>query len=111
MTTQIINCTPHAIVVDNNNGFTTTYSISEYVARVESSIELHTEFNNGLAFYKQSFGEIQGLPLEKEGTLLIVSAMVLSANKSRKDLIAPLTDSTAKRNDKGHIISVVGFVI
>jgi len=111
MTDLIINCTPHAIVVDNNKDFTATYPISGYIARVESSTELHTEFNNGLAFYKQSFGEIQGLPLEKEGTLLIVSAMVLSANKSRKDLIAPLTDSTAKRNDKGHIISVVGFVM
>jgi hypothetical protein len=108
---KIINATPHAIIVDNKEGFVTTYDASEFIARVSSETVLHTEFMSGLAFFTQSFGEIQGLPKEVEGTIYIVSAMVLSANKSREDLIAPLTDSSAERNQNGHIISVKGFVL
>jgi hypothetical protein len=49
------------------------------------------------------------LPEPREGTLLLVSAMILGAFPERKDLIAPNTNK-AVRNESGHIISVPGFV-
>ena len=59
----------------------------------------------------QSFGDVTGLPEPVKDTIYIVSAMVLSAlNGSRADVVAPQSDK-AERNDKGHIISVPGFVI
>ena len=59
--------------------------------------------------YEQTFGAIQGLPKEKENTILIVSAMVLSALKSsgseRNDVVAPNTSGKeVKRNKEGQIL-------
>ena len=45
------------------------------------------------------------------GVIYIVSAMVLSAAKDRHDLVAPATNhELTVRNEKGHIVSVPGFV-
>ena len=49
------------------------------------------------------------LPEPQKDTLLLVSAIVLAAFPERSDLIAPDTGN-AKRNEKGHIVSVPGFV-
>ena len=39
------------------------------------------------------------------------SSLVLAANRTRTDLVAPATGrSETIRNDKGHIVSVPGFV-
>ena len=50
------------------------------------------------------------LPEPKEGVFYIVSAMVKALRPDRKDLLAPNTGA-AKRNEKGHIISVPGFIL
>lgn len=95
------NYTPHEIVLNDGRRFQ-----SEGVARVASSF---TEFNNE-GICRQEFGEVEGLPEPKEGVKLIVSAMVLSAS-NRDDLVAPATGHPdTKRNEKGHIVSVPGFV-
>jgi hypothetical protein len=98
------NYTPHAIVLNTGEGFP-----SVGVARVASS---HTQFDsNGVC--EQIFGAVEGLPDPQEGELIIVSAMVLSAGKAagRDDLVAPATGHPdVVRNDKGHIVSVPGFV-
>jgi hypothetical protein len=98
---KFINCTPHEIVLNSGEIFEPSGSIP----RVSSS---YSEFKNGIC--RQVFGEVEGLPEEKEGVVLIVSAMVLSAS-SRKDLVAPATGHPDTiRNEKGHIVSVPGFV-
>lgn len=99
---EFINCTPHAIVLNNGQ----TYEPSGSIPRVSSSYSIFDK--DGIC--SQVFGEVEGLPEEKEGTVLIVSAMVLSAS-SRKDLVAPATGHPETiRNKKGHIVSVPGFV-
>ena len=58
------------------------------------------------------FGDIQGLPEPQEGTLLIVSALVLSAAKAagRTDCVAPATGHPDCVRKDGFIVSVPGFV-
>lgn len=94
--------TPHALTL--NDG--TVIPASGTVARVSASF---TDFDaNGVC--RQVFGDVMGLPEEKEGTLIIVSALVLAAS-DRKDLVAPATGHEAcKRDERGMIVSVPGFV-
>lgn len=99
---QIINCTPHAIVLNNGESF----PISGNVARVSSSFE---EVENG--FFKVAYGQVTGLPEAKEETLYIVSSMVANAT-NRRDVIVPATGHPeCIRNDKGQIVSVPGFIV
>ena len=94
------NFTPHAIVLNDGRSIP-----SEGVARVRAQFG---EFDMDVC--SQNFGEVEGLPDPVAGTLLIVSAMVLGAS-SREDLVAPATGHPdTVRNEKGHIVSVPGFV-
>ena len=127
-----VNCTPHNITVEslivqnvyhpegeNWHKSQTTFQPSGNVARVEVEEIQKTPFIFHLEdFYEerfevseQKFGEIIGLPKQKEGVVYIVSAIVLTAAKAvgRTDCVAPNT-AQAKRNDQGHIISVPGFI-
>lgn len=99
---QYINCTPHPIVLKDG----TTYQPSGDIVRVSASFE---EVEPGV--YRQVFGEIQGLPEAQDGVRYIVSGLVLSAS-DRQDLVAPATGHPeVVRNEKGHIVSVPGFVL
>ena len=100
---KFINATPHPIVL--NGGM--VFEPSGIVPRVSQMI---SEFDrDGIA--TQSFGTVEGLPEPEAGVVYIVSAMVLSACKDRVDLVAPATNhKDTVRNEKGHIISVPGFV-
>ena len=99
---KFVNCTPHAIVLNNGE----TFEPSGHIARVSARF---VTLENGL--FAQEFGEIQGLPEPEDGTFFIVSAMVLGST-SRADLVAPATGHPdVKRNEAGQIISVPGFVI
>lgn len=99
---KFINATPHSINL--NDG--TVFEPSGIVPRVSQEI---SEFNSDL-IATQSFGKVEGLPEPQEGVIFIVSAMVLSAS-NRKDLVAPATNhKQTVRNEKGHIVSVPGFV-
>ena len=56
------------------------------------------------------YGELTGVPERQKDTLYIVSSMVLAAS-DRGDLLAPATGHPdCIRNEKGHIVSVPGFV-
>ena len=99
--TKFRNYTPHEIVLNDGRSFP-----SEGVARVSATF---TDFSPSL-LCSQVFGDVKGLPPLEKGVKIIVSAMVLNAS-DRPDLVAPATGHPdAKRNEKGHIISVPGFV-
>jgi hypothetical protein len=102
----IRNITPHAITVDN--GVTkVTYEPDGLVARVTTESTVVGEVDGFEVVSNTVKGD--NLPEVKEGVYLLVSAMVLGLRPDRKDLIAPNTGA-ATRNDKGHIVSVPGFV-
>lgn len=105
-----INLTPHAInVIDRDDQMTTTFEPSGALARVSSSFAATVELDD-FALNRQIFGEVENLPDPKEGIIYIVSGMVLDRCKGRSDVVAPRTDNTAVRNEKGHIVAVRGFV-
>ena len=100
---KFVNLTPHPIVLNDGRVF----EVSGILPRVSQVI---SSFDTDL-IATQSFGEIQGLPAPEAGVIYIVSAMVLSAAKDRIDLVAPATNhAETVRNEKGHIVSVPGFV-
>ena len=100
---KFVNATPHPIVLNDGRVFEPS-GVLPRVSQVISS------FDTDL-IATQSFGEIQGLPAPEAGVIYIVSAMVLSAAKDRHDLVAPATNhELTVRNEKGHIVSVPGFV-
>lgn len=102
--TKFINLTPHAINLNNGDVLVPTGS----PARVSASFSAFDA--DGLC--EQVFGEVENLPAPVEGTLYVVSALVLGALKgTRKDVVAPATGHPeARRNEKGQIVSVPGFV-
>ena len=102
---KVINCTPHPINL--NSG--AVFEVSETIARVKANF-IEAESETGFPVFEQEFSEVVGLPAPEPGTIYIVSAMVLSAS-DRRDLVAPATGHPdAIRNEKGHIVSVPGFV-
>lgn len=99
----ILNFTPHSIALNDGTVFEPSGQ-----ARVSASFKPFS----GL-FTEQVFGDVTGLPEEEDGTVYIVSSIVLSAAKDmgRKDCVAPATGHPdTVRNEKGHIVSVPGFV-
>jgi len=108
---EIINCTPHAIVVNNVKDGSTTFEPSGITPRINMEVIELPSVNELFTLKSNTPTGINDLPAEKLDTLYIVSAMVLEAGKKlgRKDLIAPNTNE-ATRNEKGHIVSVPGFI-
>ena len=106
--TQLINLTPHAIMMVNGEGDTIlTIEPSGNVARVTQTTEqlatVVTIDGVVIPVTQNTYGELVNLPEEKEGVSFIVSAMVASAGEKlgRKDLFIP---NETVRNDKGQII-------
>lgn len=98
------NYTPHPIALNDGRTFA-----SEGLARVSATFSSFDE--DGVC--NQEFGQVTGLPEPADGVLYIVSALVLTAAKAagRTDCVAPATGHPdCKRNDKGFIVSVPGFV-
>lgn len=98
-----VNVTPHAIVMNDGRIF----EPSGTVARVAQTV---SEFDaDGIA--TQTFGSVTGVPAQVDGVVIIASAMIKSAMPDRMDVVAPATNhADTVRNEKGHIVSVPGFV-
>jgi len=97
-----VNLTPHAIVLNDGR----TYPPSGEVARVAAGF---SPLDDDVC--TQTFGEVSGLPAKVEGTRCIVSGLVLAACQDRDDVVAPATGHPETvRNERGHIVSVPGFV-
>lgn len=124
---QIVNLTPHTFVVERpvlevcpNTGEYTQVAKevqntfpSNGVARVETLRHVDAPIlceGELVRFVKQSFGAVVGLPEPQEGTIFVVSAVVLSALKgSRPDVYGPDTGPDAIR-ENGQVIAVRGLV-
>jgi hypothetical protein len=107
---EVINLTPHAIKVVGKDG-ERVYQPSGLVARVEQSVVETGDYIDGFSVSQSVFGDIVNLPAPQPGVYYLVSAMVLGALAgSREDVVAPKTDATAIRNEKGHIVAVRGFL-
>lgn len=102
----MINLTPHAITLQRADGTQVTYPPSGVVARV-ASVEKVVDEVNGIPVISRTLGEAEGLP--EEGTVCLVSAMVLSAVPGRKGVFAPDSGPTAIR-ENGQVVAVTRLV-
>jgi len=111
---DLVNLTPHPIVLRNASGEEWTIA-SSGVARVTSTPGA-LGVVSGIPIPVASatvYGAVEGLPPQIEGVGYVVSGLVLSALKgTRSDVYGPGTgpNDGAIRNDKGHIVAVTRLV-
>ena len=114
---KMLNLTPHAIVLRAVDGAEVTLPPSGVVARVQTTAEAVAGLNvdgREWPIVQTKFGQVQCLPEPEEGTVFVVSLLVLQAatkQLERRDLLAPDTGPTAIRNAAGQIIAVRGFQV
>ena len=103
----LVNMTPHPLnfIVDDDT--TVTVATSGVVPRVSTKI---VKVADGIVTTK--LGDVEGLPEVVPGKLLIVSALVKSAESNRDDLVGPDTSPTgAIRDDLSRIVGVRGITV
>ncbi len=114
---KIVNLTPHEIVV-LSQGIEVRYPPTSPSARViveRRHISTIQDGDTVIPVYGQIFGKVENVPPPRDGTMYIVSAMVLSALKldplHHDDVVAPDTSPEgAIRDADGKIVAVKGFV-
>lgn len=100
----LVNCTPHAVNIVQQDGKTLTIESSGIVPRC-SSTETIDQVIGLIEVSKQKLGDVEGLPEEIPGTYFIVSRLVASAS-NRSDLLVP---GQGIRDDEGRIIACKGL--
>jgi len=103
---RFVNLTPHALTVEGLG----TIPASGEVARVVVN-QTNVGTVGGVRLRAQLKGAVTGLPPASEGTIYIVSGMVLDAlnGTRRADVVAPDTGADAVRQN-GQIVAVRGFI-
>jgi hypothetical protein len=112
---RLVNLTPHPINIIGDGGTKITIQASGVVARVvqeksESTVDIDIADNITLSVRIQDARntKIVGLPDPQHDTIYIVSTLVAQIAQ-RSDVMSPLTDHTAERDDMDNIIGVRGF--
>lgn len=100
---NIINLTSHTL-----NEVTTGTAIppSGIVVRVNQTPNKSAEYN-GIPIYTTTYGDLEGLPEAKEGTIYIVSSMALNFVPDHR--VDVLSTGFVKRDERGKAIGCVGF--
>lgn len=96
---EIVNLTPHEVVVITDEGkfiFPPSGEVARCTERAKKVGEI-----NGISLVSVKFGDVTGLPEKVEGRFLIVSAQVRSALPFRNDLVSP---HGFVRDEAGNII-------
>lgn len=120
--TQIINLTPHAVVIYDNDGKTilATVQPSGDVARVSMTRQqmgvvpltddaraiLDKQPGSGIPVYVSTAGDVTGVPALQTGKIYLVSAMVRLALKNRLDVLSP---GELIRNEAGQPVGCKGL--
>lgn len=108
--TTMVNLTPHDVVVQSEDGKTTTISKSGKVARVAVIRTLIGDLS-GFPVWKTTYGKVEDLPEPEEGKVYIVALLVLQALLGRTDLVAPDTSPESAVRKDGIIVAVRGFTV
>ena len=100
---KLKNFTPHNVVIVINDS-TKIVIPSDGIARVTETKTTAPSIDvDGVIIetFISAFGEVENLPPQEEGVMLIVSALVASAAKGRDDLLVP---GELVRDDGGNIV-------
>jgi len=107
--TKVISLIQHPINLVRDGEVVLTINPSGNIARVSVSRKQVGELL-GFPRYKSVYGPVEGLPAPEEGVVYAVSRLVLDRSPERDDLVGPDTSPQgAVRNEKGHIIGVLGW--
>ena len=100
---NLVNLTNHEI-----NELTTGITIPPSGIRAEvTTIPRQVGTLNGSPVFRTELGTVIGLPEPQEGTIYIVSSLVLNlVPKERTDVVAP---GNPRRNTKKQVIGCMGF--
>lgn len=102
---KIINLTPHAVnIVNNDNSVAITIESSGNVARCSQTIDIVDTIsvnNIVIPVSSSSYGEVVDLPAPQDNTYYIVSRLVMSACPNRQDLLVP---NDLVRDEAGRVI-------
>mgnify|MGYP004568589415 CR=1 FL=1 len=102
---KLINATPHEInFIGDDNQVILTIAPSDVLVRVSqqtTDVDSISIDDINIPVTDNVFGDVIGLPQQQDDTVIIVSAMVSNACKTRTDL-ALVNQSV--RDDKGRII-------
>lgn len=102
----IYNLTPHAVNLLRED-LTPLYTIkSEEESARCSQTTIQSGYIGDIPITSTSFGEVEGLPEEKEGIYYIVSRLVMQACSNRKDLLVP---NELQRDGEGRIIGCLSL--
>jgi len=102
MTRTIVNKTPHAVnIINEDNKLVRTYEKGDSQIRLAVKIVQDEQLVDGTPTSRTNFGEPEGLPDFQEGTFYIVSQLVKSALPERTDLLVP---AEVVRDEKGNIV-------
>ena len=103
---QIINLTPHTVVVAADFNSNRVEFPSEGIARVTTSAT-KIDTVNGIEIVATTYGEVEGLPEPETGVVYLVSMVVgnVPAIKLRPDVLCPDTSpQAAVRYPNGYIV-------
>ena len=95
---NIINFTPHNIEVINSDNEIITITSSGSARCAQTSKIVNSI--SGISISETEFGEVSGLPEQKNDTMLIVSRLVMAACPDRADLLVP---NQLQRDEGGNI--------
>jgi hypothetical protein len=107
---KMVNLTPHAICVrvgDKELQFPPSGQIARVAASAEPCADVVID-GVEVPSVATRYGDVEGLPEPAEGTMYIVSALVLGRVTGRSDVVAPDTGPTAIR-EAGQVKAVVRF--
>ena len=99
---KLKNFTPHNVVIVINDS--KIVIPSDGIARVTETKTITPSIDvDGVVIetFVSAFGEVENLPPQEEGVMVIVSALVASAAKGRDDLLVP---GELVRDDGGNIV-------
>ena len=105
---MIKNLTPHPINIIGKYGELTTIEPELTPARLSESKTVIIGYSDNIPITSTEFGEVENLPKEVKGTLLIVSQMVKGALPFRRDLVIP---KQVIRDDNNNIIGCTSLSI
>lgn len=105
MKTEIINLTPHAInIVDDEKNIIKVIEPAEFPARVTVSTVRTEDIICGddtIPTSKSVYGVVEGLPEKEEGVIYVVSSLVAQRVPERDDVFIP---NESVRDNYGRII-------
>lgn len=104
---QLINVTPHAIILRPDEGQEVILPPSGQVARVAVSQDVVAQVGE-IPIVATRFGDVEGLPEPRPGVLYVASTLVAQAAAAagRRDVVSPDTGPTAVRDGEGRIVAV-----